>query len=125
MSKGKPKPRIAKDYDKMPEDLITRIKMEYPNGFENNLISYTDAKGNKVSALPFETEEAYYLVRMTLSEAKRIIEEDEDYDEGGNLREDFGVEEVEGEAEDDGGSDDEDDSYGDEPADDDGGDDEE
>jgi hypothetical protein len=87
MSSGKP--RIAKDYDKLTEDLINQIKVEYPFGFEENLITYKDAKGNKISALPFETEEVYYLVRMTKAEAQQIIEDDEDYDDDGNLREDF------------------------------------
>lgn len=96
MSAGKP--RIAKDYEKLSEELINQIKIEYPFGFEENLISYKDAKGNKISALPFETEEVYYLVRMTRAEAQQIIEEDEDYDDDGNLREDF-ADEIEGEDE--------------------------
>lgn len=110
MSTGKP--RIAKDYDKLSEEIINQIKLEYPFGFEDNLISYKDAKGNKVSALPFEAEEVYYLVRMTKSEAQQIIEEDDDYDEDGNLREDF-AEDVES-------SDDseDDDDYGNKPQDD-------
>ncbi len=87
MSSGKP--RIAKDYDKLTEELINQIKLEYPFGFEENLISYKDAKGNKISALPFETEEVYYLVRMTKAEAQQIIEDDSDYDGDGNLREGF------------------------------------
>ncbi|MEX2597336.1 MAG: hypothetical protein WEC59_10450 [Salibacteraceae bacterium] len=89
------KPRIAKDYDKLSEELINQIKIEYPFGFEENLISYKDAKGNKISALPFETDDVYYLVKMTKAEAQQIIEEDEDYDDDGNLRENF-VDEVEG-----------------------------
>lgn len=93
MSNGKP--RIAKDFDKLPEELVNRIKLEYPFGFEDNLISYTDAKGAKVSALPFDTDEVYYLVRMTRSEAQRIIEDDDDYDDDGNLRDDF-ADDVEG-----------------------------
>lgn len=96
------KPRIAKDYEKLSEDLINQIKLEYPYGFEDNLISYKDAKGNKISALPFETEEVYYLVRMTRAEAQQIIEEDDDYDDDGNLRDDF-ADEIES----DGGDDDE------------------
>ncbi|NQV53017.1 MAG: hypothetical protein HQ500_07525 [Flavobacteriales bacterium] len=90
MSSGKP--RIAKDYDKLTEELINQIKLEYPFGFEENLISYKDAKGNKISALPFESEEVYYLVRMTKAEAQKIIEEDADYNDEGNLREDFAEE---------------------------------
>ncbi|MEQ9187130.1 MAG: hypothetical protein RLP15_05295 [Cryomorphaceae bacterium] len=115
MSAGKP--RIAKDYDKLTEDLTNQIKLEYPFGFEENLISYKDAKGNKISALPFETEEVYYLVRMTKAEAQQIIEDDVDYDNDGNLRDDF-ADEVDGDdseddvsekevADDDSGEDDE------------------
>ena len=115
MSAGKP--RIAKDYDKLTEELINQIKIEYPFGFEENLISYKDARGNKISALPFETEEVYYLVRMTKAEAQQIIEDDDDYDNDGNLREDF-AEEIEGEEE-------EEETSKDEPADESGGDDDE
>lgn len=89
------KPRIAKDFDKLSEEIINQIKLEYPFGFEDNLITYKDAKGNKVSALPFEAEDVYYLVRMTKSEAQQIIEDDDDYDDDGNLREDF-ADDVEG-----------------------------
>lgn len=83
------KKRIVKDYDQVPEDVISRVKMEYPYGFAQNLITYQDKDGKKVSALPFETEDIYYLIRMTMLEAKQIIEEDEDYDEEGRLRDDF------------------------------------
>jgi DNA-directed RNA polymerase subunit delta len=83
------KKRIVKDYDAVPEEIIARVKVSYPEGFEENLVSYYNKEGVKVSALPFETEDIYYLIRMTKSEARQIIEEDEDYDEDGHLREDF------------------------------------
>ncbi len=84
------KPRIVKDYEKLPEDILNRVKLQYPNGFVSHLVSYTNKEGKKVSALPFETDEVYYLIRMTAMEARQIIEEDEDYDEDGVLRDDFG-----------------------------------
>jgi hypothetical protein len=83
------KKRIVKDYDAVPSDIISRVKMAYPDGFEDNLVSYYNKEGVKISALPFETEDIYYLIRMTISEARQIIEEDEDYDEDGHLRDDF------------------------------------
>jgi hypothetical protein len=83
------KKRIVKDYDQIPEDVISRVKQLYPSGFAQHLTSYMDKEGKKVSALPFETDEVYYLIRMTVQEAKQIIEEDEDYDEEGRLRDDF------------------------------------
>lgn len=63
--------------------------MQYPRGFAQSLVSYINKDGKKVSALPFETEDIYYLVRMTIQEAKQIIEDDEDYDDDGVLRDDF------------------------------------
>lgn len=83
------KKRIVKDYEDVPEEIIIRVKLAYPDGFEDNLVSYYNKEGVKVSALPFETEDVYYLIRMTASEARQIIEDDEDYDEDGHLREDF------------------------------------
>ena len=83
------KKRIVKDYDALPDEIIERVKVEYPYGFEDNLITFTNREGKKVSALPFETEEIYYLIRMTVMEARQIIEEDEDYDDDGTLRSDF------------------------------------
>ena len=53
------------------------------------MISFTNRDGNKVSALPFETEDMYFLVRMTIQQALDIIEEDDDYDEDGMLRDDI------------------------------------
>ena len=79
------KPRVVKDYDKLDTDVKEMIKLHYPYGFEENLISFVNAEGKKVSALPFETEDRYYLVRMTVAEAQMIIEDDEDYDDDGNL----------------------------------------
>ncbi len=81
------KPRVVKDFDKLDTDIQEMIKLEYPYGFEDNLIKFNNAEGKQVSALPFETEEKYYLVRMTVAEAQEIIEEDDDYDADGNLTE--------------------------------------
>jgi len=81
------KPRIVKDYEKLSEDIIEQIKLFYPYGFEKKLISFKNKEGKFVSALPFETDDYYYLARMTKSEAQEIIEEDDDYDDDGNLKE--------------------------------------
>ncbi len=94
------KPRIVKDYDKLPEEIVARVKLNYPDGFVNHLIRYTNKEGKFVSALPFETEDVYYLIRMTELEARQIIEDDEDYDEDGILRDDFAADEFGDEDED-------------------------
>ena len=83
------KPRVVKDYEKLDENVKEQIKLEYPNGFEHNLVKFQNKEGLNVSALPFETDEVYYLVRMTIAEAQEIIEDDEDYDDEGVLKDDI------------------------------------
>jgi hypothetical protein len=82
------KPRLVKDYDKVDESVIQQIKLKYPEGFEQHLVKFQNKEGKTVSALPFETETIYYLIRMTVSEAQEIIEDDDDYDDDGFLRDD-------------------------------------
>lgn len=78
--------RVIKDFHKLDENIQEQIKLVYPYGFNNHLIRFTNKEGKLVSALPFETDDKYYLVRMTSTEAKQIIEDDIDYDEDGNLK---------------------------------------
>ena len=80
------KPRVVKDYDKLDEAVAEQIKLAYPRGYHKHLVRFTNAKGDEVSALPFETDDRYYLVRMTVKEARAIIADDDDYDDEGNLR---------------------------------------
>ncbi|MGK0365248.1 MAG: hypothetical protein ACI85O_002314 [Saprospiraceae bacterium] len=79
------KPRVVKDYEKLDEIVQQQIKLTYPHGFHKHLVKFKNAKGDTVSALPFETDERYYLVRMTVEEARIIIKEDDDFDDKGNL----------------------------------------
>lgn len=81
------KPRVVKDYDKLDPSVQEQIKLNYPYGFEQHLIQFTNKEGKRVSALPFEAEDKYYLVRMTTLEAQTIIEDDDDYIDG-ELRDD-------------------------------------
>ena len=83
------KPRVIKDFDKLDPQIQEQIKLVYPTGFFENLITYKDKEGFERHALPFETDEKYYMVRMTISEAKKIINDDDDYDDNGVLRGDI------------------------------------
>ncbi len=82
----KMKPRVIKDYDKLDPEIQEQIKLEYPYGFSDNLITFTNKDGLIVSALPFETDDKYYMVRMTVSEAIKIVEDDDDFDDDGTLK---------------------------------------
>jgi len=83
---GNPKPRVIKDFEKLDVELQEQIKLAYPYGFSEELIHFYNKEGKKVSALPFETDEKYYMVRMTVAEARAIVEDDDDFDDDGNLR---------------------------------------
>lgn len=80
------KPRIIKDYEKLSSEIQEQIKLAYPFGFSRNLVTYKDRENKIVSALPFETDDFYYLVRMTDKQAKDIIKDDTDYDDDGILK---------------------------------------
>lgn len=82
------KPRVVKDYDKLDESVLEQIKLAYPFGFQRHLITFKNAEGKFVSALPYEAEDKYYLIRMTKAEAREIIEADDDYDDDGHLKDD-------------------------------------
>jgi hypothetical protein len=83
------KPRVVKDYEKLETVIQEQIKLTYPYGFSEYLVSYVDREGKKRTALPFETDEKCYLVRMTESEAVAIIDEDDDFDSDGMLKDDI------------------------------------
>jgi hypothetical protein len=82
------KPRVIKDFDALDVAIQEQIKLFYPEGFYEHLIRFPNKEGKLVSALPFETEEKYYLVRMTVAQAQEIIEDDDDYGDDGTLRDD-------------------------------------
>ena len=93
--KATSKPRVVKDYEKMDESVLEQIKLYYPYGFEDSLITFKNIEGKYVSALPFETDAKYYMIRMTPAEARDIIEEDDDYDDQGELKDDVKEEYIE------------------------------
>lgn len=82
------KPHVIKDFEKLDTHMQEQIKLVYPNGFFEHLISFTNKEGKRVKALPFEAEDKYYLVRMTIQEAQDIVDQDDDYDEDGMLKDD-------------------------------------
>lgn len=81
------KPRVVKDYEKLAEEVKEQIKLIYPRGFSGHLVSFTNKDGEKKMGLPFETEDYYYLIRMTAVKATQIIEDDDDFDKDGILKE--------------------------------------
>lgn len=81
------KPRVVKDYEKLTEEVKEQIKLVYPRGFSHHLVSFMNKEGERKMGLPFETEDFYYLIRMTPVKAAQIIEDDDDFDDQGILKE--------------------------------------
>lgn len=79
------KPKVIQDYEKLSKEIKEQIKLYYPDGYIDYLIEFTNAKGELVSALQFETDEKIYMVRMSARKAQELIDDDSDYDEDGIL----------------------------------------
>lgn len=58
------KKKIIKKYDQLSPELFKLFKETYPDGFEDSLISFQTPKGELEFALPLETEEISYLIKM-------------------------------------------------------------
>lgn len=81
--------RVIQDFEKLNSDIQEQIKLVYPNGFSQHLIEFKNKDNETVFALPFETDEKIYMVRMSVKKAIQLIEDDTDYDDDGNLRDDI------------------------------------
>lgn len=82
------KPRVVTAFEKLDADIQQEIKLEYQEGFSQHLIKFTNKEGKLVSALRYEAENKIYLVKMSVIVAEQLIEEDDDYDDDGNLTDD-------------------------------------
>jgi DNA-directed RNA polymerase subunit delta len=89
MAKKVSKVRVVKDFDKLPKEIQTAIKTDFPNGFSHKLIAYTTPKGEKVMALPYETDDINYLVRVTVLDSRNIVREDDDVEDDKPIRDDL------------------------------------
>ena len=78
--------KVITGFEKLPTDLKEKIKLTYPEGFSDFLIEFKNRHNETVSALPFETDDKYYMVRMSVRKAMQIILDDDDYDDDGYLK---------------------------------------
>lgn len=79
------KPKVILNYEKLSTEIKEQIKLSYLEGFSEYLIEFTNSKGELVSALPFETEDKIYMIRMSIRKAMELVDLDSDYDEDGVL----------------------------------------
>jgi len=86
---GTNKLRVIQDFEKVSTEIQEQIKLVYPNGFSQHLIEFTNKEGKIVFALPFETDEKIYMIRMSVKEAIQMIKDDDDYDSDGILKDEI------------------------------------
>ncbi|MBR8535207.1 hypothetical protein KDU71_06525 [Carboxylicivirga sediminis] len=82
------KPKVIMDYQKLAEDLKEQLKLVYPDGFHDNIIWFNDSKGQRISALRFETDEKIYMLRMSAERALEIMDDDDDFGSDYKLKSD-------------------------------------
>lgn len=69
----KTKPRVIKDLESVDPSIIKDIISKYPMGFAKHLVTFTDLKGKKVMALPYENDEKCYMLKITKDRARAIM----------------------------------------------------
>jgi DNA-directed RNA polymerase subunit delta len=69
------KKRIIKAYEQLSEELVEKLKEKYPDGYEDRTITFTNPRGEIEVAIPFETEDIYYLIKLPHASATEEEEE--------------------------------------------------
>ena len=61
------KKRVIKDYKNLPEEIREAIRDKYPQDYTSDVITFFDKDKHLVSALPYETDQISYLIKMPSS----------------------------------------------------------
>lgn len=69
----------------MPNELLAQLNDQYPYGYNEHLLRFTNSKGESISALPFETDDIYYLVKIEKHGHYHLIEDDDIADDDDEL----------------------------------------
>jgi len=65
------KKRIIKSYEKLSKDLKFMLLDIYPEGYSNQLIRLTNSQGENYFAVPLETEDTVYMVKVHIDKVKK------------------------------------------------------
>jgi hypothetical protein len=75
------KPNIIRRFENLSDEIQSELLKAHPYGFDKKLITFKNHKGQLISALPYETDEYHYLIKMTRMEAQMIHAQEEDMDD--------------------------------------------
>jgi hypothetical protein len=56
--------RIIRDFDKMTPEQQKEIEAMYPMGYGPHLITFDHPRGGRIQALPYETEDTIFMVKV-------------------------------------------------------------
>ncbi len=78
--------RVIVDYIKIPEDILQKLVEKYPLGYKNrDIVTFTNAKGERVEAVELKTEDTIYLVKVSQKLEDKMddyeIDDEEDDDD--------------------------------------------
>ncbi|HUH75362.1 MAG TPA: hypothetical protein VLZ75_13285 [Chitinophagales bacterium] len=59
------KKKVIVDYKNVPDEVLQMLADKYPHGYNKGVIKFQNAKGETVSAVPIETEEVSFLVKVS------------------------------------------------------------
>ena len=86
---------VIKDYKSMTPDLMALLVEAYPDGFEYDTEYFTNAKGERVEAVPLETEDTKYLIKVSTTLVQNFEAFESEEDDTDNDPEDFDTDGVE------------------------------
>ena len=76
----KSKKRLVVSAQNLPEDLQAELKIKYPDGFSEHMIRIEKGFNDFFYAVPLETEEISYLVKVNVKiDAQQTEDDDKDY----------------------------------------------
>ena len=88
--------RILVDYKKLDRDLAALLIEAYPNGYgDDDIIAFTNTKGEIVQAVELKTEDAFYLVKISKSLSNFISNFEDSIEKELDAKEDQVVQEPE------------------------------
>jgi hypothetical protein len=75
--------RVIVDYKKLTPEILSLLVDKYPDGYDDDqIISFRNAKNEKIEAVEVRTEDSIYLVKIsTLLENTMANYDEDDYDE--------------------------------------------
>lgn len=78
------KKRVIVDYKNVTPEILDLFTDRYPYGYEDeDIIRFKNAKGENVKAVPFETKDTKYLVKISVEMDRKIeaFMDDDDVEE--------------------------------------------